>query len=81
MWQRVARPDVLVYLDAQLPTIARRRRIDWDETYLRLLHHRLRHARRYCDLYLSTDGLTEEEVLERVLSFLMTLAPHRDKTG
>lgn len=70
MWQRLTRPDLLIYLDAELSTIARRRRVSWGERYLADERHRLRHARQHCDLYLPTDDLTEEEVLERVLDFL-----------
>jgi len=64
MWRRFTNPDLLIYLDAELSTIARRRRISWGERYL--ADERLRHARQHCDLYLSTDDLTEEEVPERV---------------
>lgn len=70
MWQRIAKPDVLIYLDAGLSTIARRRRIDWGQEYLSQLHRRLAHARRHADLYLPTDGLTAEQVFQRVRAFL-----------
>ncbi len=70
MWRRITDPDVLIYLDATLSTIAQRRRIDWGEKVLAELHRRLRHAREHCDLYIPTDGLTPEEVLERALDFL-----------
>ena len=70
MWQRITRPDVLIYLDAGLETIARRRRIDWGQNYLDELNRRLRHARRHADLYLPTDGLTPEQVFLRVRQFL-----------
>jgi hypothetical protein len=70
MWRRITDPDLLIFLDARLDTIARRRRIGWGRRYLADEHHRLRHARRHCDLYLATDDLTEEMVLERVLAFL-----------
>jgi cytidylate kinase len=70
MWRRLTDPDLLIYLDAELSTIARRRRISWGERYLADERHRLRHARQHCDLYLTTDDLTEEEVLEHVVAFL-----------
>ncbi|MCW3132814.1 MAG: hypothetical protein N2V78_00530 [Methanophagales archaeon] len=70
MWRMLHPPDVLIYLDASLETISRRRKISWGADYLAELNHRLRHARRHCDLYIRTDGLSEEEVLERVLAFL-----------
>jgi len=70
MWQKISQPDVLIYLDASLATIAGRRSADWSERYLAKLNRRLSHARQHCDLYVQTDGLSEEEVLERALGFL-----------
>ena len=70
MWQKVSRPDVLIYLDASLATIAERRPAEWSEEYLAKLNRRLSHAHQHCDLYIQTDGLSEEEVLERALGFL-----------
>ncbi|MFQ5340449.1 MAG: hypothetical protein ACE5F6_02760 [Anaerolineae bacterium] len=70
MWQRITAPDLLIYLDAELPTIAQRRRIQWGQDYLDELRRRLRHARRHADLYLPTDGLTPQQVLQRVQRFL-----------
>ncbi len=72
MWRRINPPDVLIYLDVSLETAQRRGRTGagWDQEYLDEQHERLRHARTHCDLYLSTDGLTHEEVLSRVLTFV-----------
>lgn len=72
MWQRLNPPDVLVYLDLGLETAWQRGRIGvgWDQAYLDEQHHRLRHAREHCDLYLPTDGLGADEVLARVVDFL-----------
>lgn len=66
MWRRVSRPDFLVFLDARLGTIARRRAIDWGQEWLNEQEARLAHARRHCDLYLPTDDLMPAEVVERV---------------
>jgi cytidylate kinase len=70
MWQRVSRPDFLVFLDARLETIARRRAVDWHQKWLDELRTRLAHARSHCDLYLPTDDLTRGEVVERVRAAL-----------
>ena len=70
MWRKISRPDVLIYLDASLAVVAERRSADWSEKYLAEQNRRLSHARQHCDLYVQTDGLSEEEVLERVLDFL-----------
>ncbi len=73
MWQRITRPDLLIYLDVSWKVACRRRPTDaganwWDE-----LAHRLRHARRHADLYIDTDELTVAEVLETALAFLSAL--------
>lgn len=69
MW-RMSHPDVLIYLDARLDTIRRRRQVSWGEEHLRAEQARLAHARRHADLYLATDELTAEEVFQSVLRFL-----------
>jgi hypothetical protein len=72
MWQRRNPPDVLVYLDVTLAAAHSRGRVGmgWDQRYLDVQHHRLRHARAHCDLYLPTERLTEPEVLAAVVEFL-----------
>jgi cytidylate kinase len=64
MWRMTA-PDLLVYLDASMETIRRRRDVSWDEQHLARERARLEHARQHCDLYLPTDNLTVEEVFQR----------------
>jgi hypothetical protein len=75
MWQRLNPPDILIYLDLTLETSRHRGRTSagWNQEYLDEQHHRLRHARTHCDLYLPTDGLTEREVLSKVLGFLQQM--------
>ena len=71
LWQRMNPPHVLVYLDAHLDTLARRRpRSDWSPELLAEQHRRLAHARAHCDLYLATDHLTLIQVFEYVRAFL-----------
>jgi hypothetical protein len=72
MWQRLNPPDVLIYLDVTLEATRQRGRkgTGWDQKYLDEQHHRLRHARAHCDYYLSTEDLTEAEVLHKVVEFL-----------
>lgn len=71
MWQRIAKPDVLIYLDVGYEVACQRRRMllwglpQWEEE-----RRRLAHARTHCDLYIPTDDLTPEEVLEQALGFL-----------
>ena len=72
MWQRLHPPDLLIYLDLTLETARQRGRagLGWDQRYLDEQHERLRHARAHCDLYLPTDGLSQEQVLQRVVEFV-----------
>lgn len=76
MWQRLNPPDLLVYLDVTLEAAWQRGRsgAGWDQEYLDEQHHRLRHARVHCDLYVPTSDLSQEDVLAEVLAFLAQLA-------
>ena len=70
MWQRLSKPDILVYLDVSYPLTIQRRNLDWTvNEYLEEIH-RLRHAREHAHLYINTDALSPEDVLEQVLLFL-----------
>jgi hypothetical protein len=66
----MSQPDVLVYLDATMETIKRRRDVRWSKQHLAAETARLAHARQHCDLYVATDELTREQALERVKCFL-----------
>jgi UDP-N-acetylmuramate-alanine ligase len=70
MWQVIARPDVLVYLDASEEVIGRRGERHYVKGLVEVQRGRLAHARAHCDLYVMTDALTEGEVLDRVSTFL-----------
>jgi cytidylate kinase len=70
MWQIIAQPDVLIFLDVSYDAAQRRRWMSWKPEDLEEQRRRLRHAREHCDLYLHTDPLTPEQVLEQVLGFL-----------
>jgi guanylate kinase len=70
MWQVIRRPDVLVFLDVSYSVAQQRRRMNWRPEDMEAQQRRLRHAREHCDLYLDTDPLTPEQVLEQVLEFL-----------
>lgn len=71
MWQRVGRPDVLIYLDVNFKTIqARRPRLDFRPPDLKEQLRRLAHAREHCNLYVDTNNLSPGEIQARVLSYL-----------
>jgi ABC-type glutathione transport system ATPase component len=70
MWQKITNPTVLVFLDASYKVTCRRRSLDWSEDDYLEQHHRLRHARQHANLYLFTDGLTPQQIVDEVLKYL-----------
>ncbi|MDA8212414.1 MAG: hypothetical protein M0021_11145 [Clostridia bacterium] len=69
MWQMTG-PECLIYLDCSLETVRLRRRIQWGEARLREQRYRLRHAREHCGLFIDTENLSIQEVLDTALDFL-----------
>lgn len=70
MWQIIARPDVLVYLDVSYETSLKRRPQTLTIKDYQVEIDRLLHARRNADLIIQTDDLTPEEVAQKVIDFL-----------
>ena len=62
--------DILIFLDASLATIKKRRDIDWTEERLEEERQRLAEARSACDLYVKTDDLSADRVFRRVRHFI-----------
>jgi len=72
MWQRIEPARWLVFLDVSLAAIrARSPRSDWSEAVLEQQLHRLAHARRHADLVILTDEMQPDQVLARVVEFLL----------
>ncbi|HHX64070.1 MAG TPA: hypothetical protein GX702_04180 [Chloroflexi bacterium] len=80
MWQRLSRPEVLVYLDASLAIIRTRRAVNYGEEYIEMQRRRLAHARQHAHVRVDTDPLSEEEVLDRVVEALddLGVTPQRE---
>lgn len=70
MWQRLARPQALVYLDARAATVRDRLRSDPSDQEIAAQRERLAHARDHCDLYLPTDSLSPAAVAMQVIAWL-----------
>ncbi len=68
MWKVMADPELLIYLDASYETCQRRKPLSWQPSDYEQQLSRLRHAREHCDLYIETDSLTPEQVLEQALA-------------
>lgn len=73
MWSRLTQPDVLIYLDVSYPVSLERRRMNWSYQEYQTQIERLHDARENANLYINTDPLTPEQVLEMVLIFLSDL--------
>ncbi len=70
MWQRLTKPDVLVFLQASREAGANRRKLDWTESEWEEQQRRLTHARQHADLIVDTEKLGVEEVLQAVMVYL-----------
>jgi guanylate kinase len=70
MWQRITNPRFLIFLDASYPETIRRRQLNWTMDEYMEQHRRLAHAREHADLYVFTDPLSSQEILEQILTFL-----------
>jgi cytidylate kinase len=70
MWQKIARPDILIYLYASFPVSTSRRQLNWQKKDHDEQLRRLAHAREHANVFLDTDDLTPEQVLQKVLDSL-----------
>jgi ABC-type cobalamin/Fe3+-siderophores transport system ATPase subunit len=70
MWQKLAQPDILIFLDASFETCKFRKQFNWTEEDYKEQKRRLQHALQHSDIYIQTDGKSPLEVLEMVLEAL-----------
>ena len=70
MWERISHPDILIYLDVSYPTTIRRRQLNWTLEEYNIQVERLSHARQHANLYIHTDDLKVDEVLQQILEFI-----------
>jgi deoxyadenosine/deoxycytidine kinase len=75
MWQIISKPDLLIYLGASFPVSTRRRRLEWQEKDYQEQLRRLAHARAHAHLFIDTDGLHPDQVLQKALDFLEGISP------
>jgi hypothetical protein len=74
MWQHITRPDLLIYLDVSEKVARRRQPTGAPANWWGTLAQRLHHARQHADLYINTDTLTIQQVLERATAFIRDVA-------
>ena len=70
MWQKIANPDILVYLDVSFETTLRRSSLSWNQSEYDEQLRRLHHAKQNADLIIQTDGLTPTEIKDLVVKFI-----------
>ena len=75
MWQRITKPDLLIYLDVSYQNTIKRRSLDWTESEYQEQGFRLRHARQYADFYLDTNPLDQTAVFQVALEWLQKVLP------
>ena len=73
MWQRLSRPQVLVYLDVSLEIASVRRGVTYVRGFWQEQGQRLAHARQHSDIYVQTDCLSEEEAFATTIEALAAL--------
>lgn len=73
MWQRISRPDILIFLDVSFPETLRRKKFAWSEKDYQEQCRRVQHACQHADLIVNTDDFTVEGVFEYVLKHLKHL--------
>lgn len=70
MWQRISKPDLLVYLDVSFAHSMQRRKLNWTQVDFDEQVRRLAHARQHADIFIDTDPLNQDEVLQLALKLL-----------
>jgi CheY-like chemotaxis protein len=63
-------PDILVVLDAHMPAIRQRRIVPWGEERLAVQRGRLCDAYEHADLYIQTDELSKDDIVQSVLEHI-----------
>jgi hypothetical protein len=70
MWQKITKPDLLIYLSVSFPISTARRKLDWQKKDYDEQLRRLAHARQHANLFIDTDHLTPQQVLQTALDYL-----------
>jgi len=70
MWKQISNPDILIYLDVSFEISMKRTDSNWSRVIYDNQIQRLVHAKKHADLYINTDDLFTEQVLELILENL-----------
>lgn len=66
MWQRLTRPDILVFLDVSYGVSLTRKNLNWTRSEYEQQQFRLRHAKEFAQIKIETDLLTPQELVALV---------------
>lgn len=70
MWRQITNPTILIYLDVSYQVSMARRKLDMTDEEFHREVDLLSNARQSADLYIHTDALSSEQVLDMVLFYL-----------
>ena len=70
MWKQISNPDILIYLDVSFEISIIRTGSNWSRVIYEKQVQRLEHAKQHRDLYINTDDISPDQVLEFVLKNL-----------
>ncbi len=70
MWQRLTRPEYLIFLDVSPDVALSRREMGFYALVVHRQQARLDHARQHADLVIDTDSLSPQQVCDAALGFL-----------
>ncbi len=70
MWKQIGNPDILIYLDVSYEVSTARTASNWPRVIYDKQVQRLEHAKLNADLYIQTDELSPDKVLEYILENL-----------
>jgi hypothetical protein len=73
MWQIISHPRWLVFLDVSYIESLARKNLNWSSADYQEQQRRLLHAREHADFYLLTDGLSPQQVADKVRDFLLQI--------
>ena len=64
MWQRIGKPNILIYLDVSYSSSINRKNLNWTIKEYDTQIQRLAHARQHADIYIQTDQYDVHQVQE-----------------
>ncbi len=70
MWQVIAKPDILIFLESSFENSTSRRKLNWLPSDHEEQQKRLSHAREHAQLIIDTNLMSAQDVLARVLDYL-----------